>query len=204
MKLYYSPGACSLAPHIVLHESGLPFSLERVDLETHKTETGADYYGINPKGYVPTLELDNGERLTEGPVITQYISDKAGNTELMPAAGSQARYRVMEWQCYLNSEVHQSFAPLFDPTFDAASKAIFISRLQKKFGWVSAQLRGKQYLTGNSFTAADAYLFVLSGWAPYLKFELPNTEELQGYLQRIAARPAVQKAMKTEGLHWLA
>lgn len=200
MKLYYSPGACSLAPHILLHESGLPFSLERVDLATHKTETGADYYGINPKGYVPTLELDNGERLTEGPVIAQYICDQAGNTELMPAAGSLARYRVMEWQSYLNSELHQSFAPLFNPTFDAASKALFVSRLQQKFGWISAQLRGKQYLTGDSFSAADAYLFVLAGWAPYLNIDLPNTEELQGYLQRIAARPAVQKAMQNEGL----
>lgn len=200
MKLYYAPGACSLAPHILLHESGLPFSLERVDLATHKTETGADYYGINPKGYVPTLELDNGERLTEGPVIAQYICDQAGNTELMPAAGSLARYRVMEWQNYLNSELHQSFAPLFNPTFDAASKAHFVSRLQQKFAWVSAQLRGKQYLAGDSFSAADAYLFVLAGWAPYLNIDLPNTEELQGYLQRIAARPAVQKAMQIEGL----
>jgi glutathione S-transferase len=200
MKLYYTPGACSLAPHILLHESGLPFSLERVDLATHKTETGADYYGINPKGYVPTLELDNGERLTEGPVIAQYIGDQAGNTELMPAAGSLARYRVMEWQSYLNSELHQSFAPLFNPSFDAASKAFFVSRLQQKFAWVSTQLRGKQYLTGASFSAADAYLFVLAGWAPYLNIDLPNTEELQGYLPRIAARPAVQKAMQSEGL----
>lgn len=200
MKLYYAPGACSLAPHIVLQECGLPFALERVDLATHKTASGADYYGINPKGYVPTLELDDGTRLTEGPVIVQYICDQAGNTELMPAAGSLARYRVMEWQCYLNSELHQGFAPLFNPAFDAAAKALFVSRLQQKFSWVSAQLRGQQYLTGDSFSAADAYLFVLSGWAPYLKLELPNTEELQGYLQRIAARPAVQKAMQSEGL----
>lgn len=200
MKLYYSPGACSLAIHIVLHECGLPFTLERVDTATHKTETGADFYGINPKGYVPLLQLDNGERLSEGPVIAQYVCDKAGNTELMPAAGSMARYRVMEWQCYLNSELHQSFGPLFNPTLDAASKAIFVSRLQKKFSWISQQLRGKQFLSGDNFSAADAYLFVLSGWAPYLKIELPNTEELQGYLQRIAARPAVQKAMQSEGL----
>lgn len=200
MKLYYSPGACSLAIHILLHECGASFTLERVDTATHKTETGADYYGINPKGYVPLLQLDNGERLTEGPVIAQYVCDQAGNTELMPAAGSMARYRVMEWQCYLNSEVHQSFGPLFNPNLEAASKALFVSRLQKKFSWISEQLRGKPYLTGDHFTAADAYLFVLSSWAPYLKIELPHTEELQGCLQRIAARPAVQKAMQSEGL----
>lgn len=200
MKLYYSPGACSLAVHIVLQECGLPFSLERVDTATHKTEGGADFYSINPKGYVPLLQLDNGERLSEGPVIAQYICDKAGNTDLMPAAGSMARYRVMEWQGYLNSEVHQAFSPLFNPNLDAASKAIIVSRLQKKFSWISQQLRGKQFLSGDSFSAADAYLFVLSGWVPYLKIELPNTEELQGYLQRIAARPAVQKAMQSEGL----
>jgi glutathione S-transferase len=200
MKLYYSPGACSLAVHIILQECGLPFSLERVDTATHKTEGGADFYSINPKGYVPLLQLDNGERLSEGPVIAQYICDKAGNTDLMPAAGSMARYRVMEWQGYLNSEVHQAFSPLFNPNLDAASKAIIVSRLQKKFSWISQQLRGKQFLSGDSFSAADAYLFVLSGWVPYLKIELPNTEELQGYLQRIAARPAVQKAMQSEGL----
>jgi glutathione S-transferase len=200
MKLYYSPGACSLAVHIVLQECGLPFSLERVDTATHKTEGGADFYSINPKGYVPLLQLDNGERLSEGPVIAQYICDKAGNTDLMPAAGSMARYRVMEWQGYLNSEVHQAFSPLFNPNLEAASKAIIVSRLQKKFSWISQQLRGKQFLSGDSFSAADAYLFVLSGWVPYLKIELPNTEELQGYLQRIAARPAVQKAMQSEGL----
>lgn len=200
MKLYYSPGACSLAIHILLHECGSSFTLERVDTATHKTETGADYYGINPKGYVPLLQLDNGERLTEGPVIAQYVCDQAGNTDLMPAAGSMARYRVMEWQCYLNSELHQAFGPLFNPKLEAASKALFVSRLQKKFSWIAEQLRGKQFLTGDSFSAADAYLFVLAGWAPYLKLELPNTEELQGYLQRIAARPAVQKAMQSEGL----
>lgn len=200
MKLYYAPGACSLAPHIVLHESGLPFSLERVDLATHKTETGADYYGINPKGYVPTLELDNGERLTEGPVIAQYICDQAGNTELMPAAGSLARYRVMEWQGYIGTELHKSFGALFNPALDAAGKAIFSAGLEKKFAWLAEQLRGKQYLTGEPFTAADAYLFTVASWSKYFGLDLSAYPQLQSYMAKVAARPAVQKAMQSEGL----
>ncbi|MGH8352166.1 MAG: glutathione transferase GstA [Pseudomonas sp.] len=199
MKLYYSPGACSLAPHIVLREAKLPFSLERVDTQTHQTEHGADYYRINPKGYVPLLELDSGERLSEGPIIAQYIADLAGNHELMPEAGSLARYRVLEWQNYITSELHKSFGALFNPALDAAAKAVYSAALEKKYAWVSEQLRGKQYLTGEHFSAADAYLFTVTNWAPHLGLDLSDLPELQGYLQRVAARPAVQAALKAEG-----
>lgn len=200
MKLYYSPGACSLAPHIVLREAGVPFTLERVDTGTHKTAHDVDFFTINPKGYVPLLELDDGQRLSEGPVIAQYIADQAGCTDLMPAAGSMARYRVMEWQNYITSELHKSFSPLFNPAFDASAKTLFAAALQKKFGWISQQLRDRAYLTGDTFTAADAYLFTVAGWARHVALDLSDCEHLQAFLQRVAARPAVRDAMKAEGL----
>lgn len=200
MKLYYSPGACSLAPHIVLREAGIPFTLERVDTGSHKTAQGADFYTINPKGYVPLLELDDGQRLSEGPVIAQYIADHAGRTDLMPAAGSMARYRVMEWQNYITSELHKSFSPLFNPAVDAPAKALFTASLQKKFGWISQQLRDREFLTGDTFTAADAYLFTVAGWARHVALDLSDCEHLQTCLQRVAARPTVREAMKAEGL----
>ena len=200
MKLYYSPGACSLAPHIVLRESAMRFELERVDTATHKTEHGVDFYTINPKGYVPVLELDNGERLTEGPIIAQYVSDEAKRRDLMPACGTLARYRVMEWQNYITSELHKSFGPLFNPAFDAATKTLFKTGLRKRYEWVSDQLRGKQYLTGDAFSAADAYLFTVTAWAKYVGLDLAACVDLQAFLGRVAARPAVQEAMKAEGL----
>ncbi len=200
MKLYFSPGACSLAPHIVLREAGLPFSLVKVDTGTHKTEHGADYYTINPKGYVPLLELDDGQRLSEGPVIAQYVSDLAQRRDLMPAPGTMERYRVMEWQSYITSELHKSFSPLFNPAFDSAAKALFADALRKKFAWVSQQLRGRQHLTGDTFTAADAYLFTVAGWAKYVGLDLSDLEHLQAFLKRVAQRPAVQEAMKAERL----
>lgn len=200
MKLYFSPGACSLAPHIVLREAGVPFSLVKVDTGTHKTEHGVDYYTINPKGYVPLLELDDGQRLSEGPVIAQYVSDQANRRDLMPESGTMARYRVMEWQSYITSELHKSFSPLFNPAFDSTAKSIFADGLRKKFGWVSDQLRGKQYLTGDTFTAADAYLFTVAGWAKYVGLDLSHCDHLQAFLKRVADRPAVREAMKAEGL----
>ncbi|HJV62432.1 MAG TPA: glutathione transferase GstA [Albitalea sp.] len=200
MKLFFSPGACSLAPHIVLREAQLPFELERVDTKTHKTQHGADYYGINAKGYVPLLELDNGERLTEGPVIAQYLADTADNRTLMPPAGTPQRYRVMEWQSYITSELHKSFSPLFNPAFDAAAKANFVAALRKKFDWIDSQLEGKQHLTGDAFTAADAYLFTVASWAPHVQLDLSDLKHLQAFMQRVAARPAVQEAMRAEGL----
>lgn len=201
MKLYFSPGACSLASHIILREAGLPVALEQVDTSTHKTAQGVDYYTINPRGTVPLLELDNGERLSEGPIIAQFLADTAKNTNLMPAAGTLARYRVMEWQNFITSELHKSFSPLFGrPELDAAGRAQFVDALRKKFRWVSSQLEGKQYLTGDTFTAADAYLFVVSNWAVHVDVDLSEFTALQEYRDRIAARPAVKEALKVEGL----
>ena len=200
MKLYYSPGACSLAPHIMLCEAKLPHTLIKVDTGTHLTGDGTDFYTINPKGHVPVLERDDGERLSEGPVIAQFIADHAGRDDLMPAAGSLARYRVMEWQNYITSELHKSFSPLFNPALDTSAKAVFLAILDKKFSWVSDQLRGKSYLTGENFTAADAYLFVVAGWATHVGLDLSDLEHVQAFLKRVAARPAVQEAMAAEGL----
>lgn len=200
MKLFYSPGACSLAPHIVLRETRLPFTLEQVDTGTHKTKQGGDYYTINPKGYVPLLELDDGQRLSEGPIIAQYVSDKAGRHDLMPPPGSMARYRVMEWQNYVTAELHKFFSPLFNKMLDDSAKGVFRSALRKKFEWVSSQLKGKQFLTGDNFTAADAYLFVVTNWAKHVNLDLSDLQDLQTYLQRVAARPAVREALQAEGL----
>jgi glutathione S-transferase len=200
MKLYYSPGACSLAPHIVLREAGLPFALEKVDTARHTLLSGEDYYALNSKGQVPVLELDDGTRLTEGPVIAQFIADKAGSTTLMPASGSLARYRVMEWQNYITSELHKSFSPLFNSEFDASAKALHSKLLRKKYEWVNSRLSEGPFLTGDTFTAADAYLFVVTGWARYIGLDLSSLPHLQAFLASVAARPMVQAAMKTEGL----
>jgi glutathione S-transferase len=200
MKLYYSPGACSLVPHIVLRETGLPFALEKVDTAKHTLASGSDYYAVNAKGQVPVLELDDGARLTEGPVIAQFIADKAGSATLMPAGGSLARYRVMEWQNYITSELHKSFSPLFNPEFDATAKALHSKLLRKKYEWVESKLANGHFLTGDSFTAADAYLFTVTNWAKYVSLDLSNLPHLQAFLTRVAARPAVQAAMKAEGL----
>jgi glutathione S-transferase len=200
MKLYYTPGACSFAPHIILRETKLPFTLERIDLATRKTERGADYFSVNAKGMVPVLEFAEGERLTEGPVIVQYLCDKAGRTDLMPAAGSLARYRVMEWQNYIGAELHKSFATLFNPSIDSTSKAVLVGILRKRFEWVSAQLKGRATLTGDTFTGADAYLFTVSQWPKFVGFDIGDLTDLQAYLHRIAAMPAVQQALKAEGL----
>lgn len=200
MKLFFAPGACSLAPHIVLKETQLSFKLEKVDTGTHKTEHGLDYYTINSKGAVPVLELDSGERLTEGPIVAQYIADKAGRSDLLPAPGSMGRYRVMEWQNYITSELHKTFTPLFNPELDSSAKKTLASVLRKKYEWVNAQLQAKDYLLGKSFTVADAYLFVVTGWAKHVSLDLADLKHLQGYLARVAARPAVREAMKAEGL----
>lgn len=200
MKLYYSPGVCSLAPHILLRESKLDHTLVKVDASTHRTAGGVDFYTINPKGYVPILELGDGQRLSEGPVIAQFIADSAKRTDLMPAVGTMERYRVLEWQNYITAELHKSFGPLFNPDVDAAGKAVFSAILMKKFRWVSDQLRGKAYLTGDNFTAADAYLFTVAGWGKYVHLDLSDFEHLQAFLKRVAARPAVQEAMRAEGL----
>lgn len=200
MKLYYAPAACSLVPHIVLRETGLPFTLEKVDTSKHRTQAGDDYYAINPKGQVPLLQLDDGQLLSEGPVIVQYLADQARATTLMPAAGSIERYRVMEWQNYVTSELHKSFSPLFSSDFDATAKKTVSAALRKKYEWVDSRLAGKDYLTGAAFTAADAYLFVVTGWARFVGLDLADLTNLQRFMKQVAERPAVREAMKAEGL----
>jgi glutathione S-transferase len=200
MKLFFSPGACSLAPHIVLKETRQAFKLEKVDTGTHTTAGGADYYTINPKGAVPLLELENGERLTEGPVIAQYLADKAGRADLLPVAGSMDRYRVMEWQNYITSELHKTFTPLFNPDLDGSAKKTLAGVLRKKYEWVNTQLQSNDYLLGQSFTVADAYLFAVTGWAKYVSLDLADLKHLQAFLARVAGRPAVREALKAEGL----
>lgn len=200
MKLYYSPGACSLVPHILLKDVALPFVAERVNTKAHTFGDGKDFYAVNPKGSVPVLELDDGSRLTEGPIIAQYICDRAGRTDLMPAAGSMARYRVMEWQNYVTSELHKSFSPLFGTAFDASARPVFVEILLKKFRWVDSQLAGKDYLTGSEFTAADAYLFTVTRWAEYVNVDLGGLQSLQAFQQRVSQRPAVRAALLAEGL----
>jgi len=200
MKLYYSPGACSLAPHIVLREAGLPVDLLKVDTATHVTAAGGDYFAVNPKGQVPVLELDDGTRLTEGPVVSQYIADHAQAASLMPAAGTLERYRVMEWQNYITSELHKSFTPLFASDLDAEAKRTLAARLAKKYAWVDAQLANRPYLTGDAFNAADAYLFVVTGWARFVQLELGHLTHLQAFMSRVAQRPAVREALRAEGL----
>lgn len=200
MKLYYAPGTCSFAPHIILRETKLPFTLERIDLTAHKTEHGTDFFSVNSKGMVPVLESDDGTCLTEGPVIVQYVCDKAKRSDLMPAAGSLARYRVMEWQNYIGTELHKSFTMLFNPAIDATSKSALIGILRKKFEWISTHVKGRTSLTGDIFTGADAYLFTVSQWPKFVGFDIGDLGNLQVYLQRIALMPAVQEALKAEGL----
>ena len=200
MKLYFSPGACSLAPHILLQDTKLAFTPVKVDLAAHKTPSGEDYYAINPKGSVPVLELDDGERLTEGPVIAQLICDRANRTDLMPAAGTPARYRVMEWQNYITSELHKAYSPLFRSDFEDTGKAWFRKALRKKYEWVASRLAGQNYLTGANFTAADAYLFTVTRWAPRVGVELTDIAALQSFMARVTDREAVQATLAAEAL----
>ena len=200
MKLYYSPGACSLSPHIVLREVGLDFELVLTSTKTKKLQDGTDYYTINPKGAVPLLELDNGERLTEGPAIVQYLADQAPQKHLAPAAGTWARSRLQEWLNYITSELHKGFSPLFNPAMPEEAKVLFREALVKRFAWVDTQLEGRDYLLGADFTVADAYLFTVSNWAPMVGVELGALKNLAAFRARVSARPAVQAAMKAEGL----
>ncbi len=200
MKLYYSPGACSLSPHIVMRETGLPVELVRVDLGARKTANGDDYTAINPKGYVPVLELEDGNVLTEGPAIVQYLADRAPASKLAPAAGTMERYRLVEWLNFLTSEIHKGFSPLFRPTATEETKTMFRETLARRFDYLSAELRDKPYLMSDDFTAADAYLFTLLGWCGLTGIDLKKWPVLTAYRERIAARPAVRSAMKAEGL----
>jgi glutathione S-transferase len=199
-KLYYSPGACSLSPHIVLREAGLPFSLVLASTKTKKLADGSDYLAINSKGYVPLLELDDGQRLSEGPAIVQYIADQAPATGLAPAAGTMARYRLMEWLNFITSELHKGFSPLFTPGMPDEAKAMAQKKLGERLAWVDGQLAGKDYLMGDTFTVADAYLFTVAGWGKYVGVDISGLQNLSAYMGRVAARPAVQEALKAEGL----
>ena len=200
MKLYYSPGACSLSPHIALHEAGLAHTPVLASTKSHKLQDGTDYYGINPLGYVPLLELDNGERLREGPAIVQYIADQVPDKKLAPANGTLERYRLQEWLTFIGTEVHKGFSPLFVPTTPEDYKPQVRERLLQRLTWVDGQLAGKQYLMGDQFTVADGYLFTVTNWAAFVALDISDLKNLAAYRERVAARPAVQAAMKAEGL----
>ena len=200
MKLFYSPGACSMASHIVLNEIGEPFEIEKVDTSAKKTETGADYQTINPKGKVPALVM-GAEVLTEGPSILQFIADRAGNEGLAPKTGTLARARVNELLNFTGTEVHVAFHPLFNPAADDAAKDLARKSVGKKFDWLESRLSdGRDYLTGGTFTVADAYAFVVSNWANFTGIDLGNWPNLKAFVERVALRPATQAAMKAEGL----
>jgi glutathione S-transferase len=200
MKLYYSPGACSLSPHIVLRESGLPFTPVMASTKTHKLADGTDYYTINPKGYVPLLELDDGQRLAEGPAIVQYIADKVPEKKLVAPWGTMERYRQIEWLTFIGTELHKAFSPLFMPNMPEEAKAISRERILSRLTWVDQQLEGKQFLMGDSFCVADAYLFTVTNWSKFVNLDISALKNLGAFLGRVAARPAVQEALKAEGL----
>ena len=200
MKLYYSPGACSLSPHIALHEAGLAFTPVLASTKSHKLQDGTDYYGINPLGYVPLLELDDGTRLREGPAIVQYIADQVPLKMLAPTNGSLQRYRLQEWLTFIGTEIHKGFSPLFNPATPEEYKTIARDKLLQRLQWVDGQLADKQYLMGEQFTVADGYLFTVTNWAKPTNLDISAFTHLAAYRDRVAARPAVQEAMKAEGL----
>ncbi|HTO59315.1 MAG TPA: glutathione transferase GstA [Pseudomonadales bacterium] len=200
MKLYYSPGACSLSPHIVAREAGVPIEFEKVDLRAHKTEKGADYMKINPKGYVPALGLDDGSVLTEGPAIVQYLADQKPASKLAPAAGTVDRYRLQEWLAFIGTELHKNFGPLFNPANPDAVKAGAKANIEKRLAYVNEQLANRQFLLGDTFTAADAYAFTIINWTNFVGMDLKAYPNVAAYMGRIAGRPKVQEALKAEGL----
>jgi len=201
MKLYIKPGACSLSPHIVMLEAGLRAEIVEVDLATKKTKDGGDYRAVNPKGSVPALVLDDGQVVTEGAVIVQYLADQAPASKLAPAAGTIERYRLQEWLNYIGTEVHKTFSPLFNPACPEEWKRVVRETLlPARFDLVSQSLAGKDWLMGATFTVADAYLFTVLGWAPRVGIALDRWPALTAYRARVAARPAVQAALKAEGL----
>ncbi|MBT9456359.1 MAG: glutathione transferase GstA [Burkholderiaceae bacterium] len=200
MKLYYSTGACSLSPNIVLREAGLPFDLVLASTKTHKLQDGTDYYAINAKGYVPLLELDNGERLSEGPAILQYVADQVPARNLAPANGTMARYRLQEWLNFISTELHKGFSPLFNPAMPEEAKALSRDKVKQRLAWVNGQLEGKQYLMGDTFSLPDAYLFTVARWGQYVGVDIADLPNLVTFMARMSARPAVQEALKAEGL----
>jgi glutathione S-transferase len=200
LKLYYSPGACSLASHIVLEESGLPYTTVLASTKTHKLADGTDYYTINPLGYVPVLEFSNGVRMREGTVIMQYIADQVLYKHLAPANGTMERYRLQEWLSYISTELHKSFAPLFAPNTPDEVKAAARERLLGRFRWLDGELKGKSYIMGDHFSVADAYLFTVSRWTGFVGVDVSGLANFKAVCDTIAKRPAVQAALKAEGL----
>ena len=200
MKLYYSPGACSLSPHIALHEAGLAYTPVLASTKSHKLQDGTDFYSINPLGYVPVLELDDGTRLREGPAIVQYIADQVPLKMLAPVNGSLQRYRLQEWLTFIGTEIHKGFSPLFNPATPEDYKPMVRERLLQRLQWVDSQLADKQYIMGDQFTVADGYLFTVTNWTKPTQLDISGLANLAAYRERVGARPAVQAAMKAEGL----
>jgi glutathione S-transferase len=200
MKLFYSPGACSLSPHIALREAGLPFTLHKVDLGTKKVDADGDFTKVNGKGYVPALELDNGQVLTEGPAIVQYIADQKPATGIAPPAGTMERYKLQEWLNFITSELHKPLGSMFNPAQTAEWKEAVKTTLAKRLDWLTQQLEGKAHLMGEKFTVADGYLFTVLGWAKHVGFDLGRWPVIQQYMAHIGQRPKVVEALKAEGL----
>lgn len=200
MKLYYSPGACSLSPHIALREAGLAFDLVKKELHSQTLADGSDYRAINPKGYVPALVLDDGQILTEGPAIVQYIADRVPEKKLAPPAGTMERVRLQEWLNYITSEIHKSFSPLFNKQASEEWKAAARALLDRRIDYVAKALEGRSYLMGDTFTVADCYLFTVLNWAGWVKIDLSRWPSVTDYHKRVGARAAVQEALKAEGL----
>lgn len=200
MKLYYSPGACSLSPHIALREAGLPVELAKVDLAAKKVDDGTDYLTVNGKGYVPALKLPSGEVLTEGPAIVQFIADQNADSRLAPKAGTIERYRLQEWLNFITSEIHKSFSPLFNKATGADARAAAVANLEKRFGYIEKELGSKSFLLGEQFTVADGYLFTVISWSKHVGIDLQKWPILAAYHVRIASRPKVQEALRAEGL----
>jgi glutathione S-transferase len=198
MKLYYSPGACSLSPHIVAREAGIPLELVKVDLAAKKIAVDGDYLALNPKGYVPALQLEDGSLLTEGPAIVQYLGDRKPESGLVPANGTPERYRMQEMLGYINSEIHKTYSPLFKPQTPEATVEERKAHLKKRYKLIDERLAGRQYLFGDKFSAADAYLFAVTNWAGYVKLDLSEYANLAAFQKRVSARPAVQEAMRAE------
>lgn len=200
MKLYYTPGACSLSPHIVLREGGFKFDIEKVDLQTKRTETGADFRSVNPYGYIPTLVLDNGQRLSEGVAVVLYLADQVPEKKLAPAPAAPERYRMIEVLTFIATELHKGFAPLFNPRCPQEWAAVVKEILGGRLTQLAAELGDRPYLVGDGFTVADAYLFTVLSWCGHVGLDLGKWPALQRYAAQIGARPAVQAALKAEGL----
>jgi len=200
MKLFYSPGACSMSPHIALREAGLSFDLAKVDLGAKTVEGGGDFNAINPKGYVPALQLDDGQVLTEGPAIVQYIADQKPGSGLAPANGTPERYKLQSWLNFVSTEMHKPMGSMFNPAQTREWREAVQANLTRRLDWLESELSSRDYLMGDSFSVADGYLFTVLGWAPHLKFDLSKWKAVGAYSERIAKRPAVQATLKAEGL----